>query len=140
MPKGFGFTREIRLLTKVIQSRDFKQVHRVMDKLVQQYSPLQFEEWLSEALKTLPKEYGTWFYQNLLGSDQYRQMQDRTAEAMAKLLIEHGFILGQDFCSNPNGGIILSHEASEQILAAVPEMDRDLFEAAFITVGEVIPM
>ncbi len=140
MSKGFGFTREIRLIAKVIQTRDFEQVHRVMDKLVQQYSPLQFNEWLSEALKTLPKEYGAWFYQNLLGPEQYRQMQDLAAEGMMQLLIEYGFIPGQDFCSNPNGGIILTQGASERILADIPEMDRDSFDAAFITVGEVIPM
>jgi hypothetical protein len=57
-----------------------------------------------------------------------------------QLLIEHGFIRGQDFCSNPNGGIILTQGASERILAEVPEMDRDSFDAAFITVGEVMSM
>jgi hypothetical protein len=86
MSKGFGFTREIRLIAKVIQTRDFEQVHRVMDKLVQQYSPLQFNEWLSEALKTLPKEYGAWFYQNLLGPEQYRQMQE--LRSWSRLLLQ----------------------------------------------------
>jgi hypothetical protein len=140
MSKGFGFTREIRLIAKVIQTHDFEKVHHLMDKLVQQYSPLQFNEWLSKALETLPKEYETWFYQNLLGSEQYRQMQDFAAETMKQLLVEHGFVSGQDFCSNPNGGIILSQGASKRILAEIPEMDKASFDAAFITVGEVISM
>jgi hypothetical protein len=140
MSKGFGFTREIRLIAKVIQTYDFEKVRHLMDTLVKQYSPLQFNEWLSEALKTLPKEYEVWFYQNLLGLDHYRQMQDLAAEGMKQLLVEYDFIPGQDFCSNPNGGIILSQGASERILAEMPEMNRDSFDAAFITVGEVIDM
>ncbi len=140
MSEGFGSTRDKRLLTKRIQGHDINQVHKLMDQFAQRLTPLQIDSLVSETLEALPKEEGAWFYKNLLDSDQYRQMQDLAAEGMTQLLIEAGFVSGTDFCSNPNGGIILSHEASERILAEIPEMDGESFDAAFITVGEVISM
>lgn len=137
MSKGFGFTSEVQLFVKVTQARDSKQLHKLMEQLADRYSDLQISDFIQKALDPLPNEDSIWFYQNLLGPEKYRERQALIAEGITKLIIEHGYIAGQDFCHNPDGGIILSHEASERILAEIPEMDRKSFDAAFITIGQV---
>ncbi|NJM67311.1 MAG: hypothetical protein HC851_17365 [Acaryochloris sp. RU_4_1] len=83
MSKGFGFTREIRLITKVTQSRDSKQLHKLMEQLADRYTGLQIDDFVQKALEPLLNEDSVWFYQNLLGPERYREMQDLAAEGMA---------------------------------------------------------
>lgn len=132
MSKGFGFQREKRLLVKVVESRDAAQYEALLEKLRTQYGAERVTDWVMAALVTVTPDAMAWAYKHMLGEAGYERMGRKATAALYQRLIEKGFQLGKNFSIASNGGLILSTEASEALLADIPEQFREMARSGFL--------
>jgi hypothetical protein len=60
----------------------------------------------------------------MLGQKGYERMTQEAMNTLHQILIDKGYTPGKDFSIHPQGGIILNENASEALLADVPEEFR----------------
>ncbi|KYC43983.1 hypothetical protein WA1_02225 [Scytonema hofmannii PCC 7110] len=132
--KGFGLQKEKRLLVKIISSQNSKAYQEFIGKL---YLRLGIDRTtdlvINEVLPTLPPEDYKWCYETMLGQTGYEHMKQEASNALYQVLVEKGYTPGTDFSIHPQGGIILSDNASEALLVDVPENFRAKIRAELKT-------
>jgi hypothetical protein len=79
---------------------------------------------MKEVLPTLPPTDFEWCYKTMLGQKGYERMTQEAMNTLHQILIDKGYTPGKDFSIHPQGGIILNENASEALLADVPEEFR----------------
>lgn len=132
MNTDFGFDREKRLLAKVVENRDAAQYEALLEKLRTQYGAERVTDWVMEVLATVTPDSMAWAYKQMLGEAGYEHMGRKATAALYQRLIKKGFQPGKDFSIASNGELILSTEASEAILADIPEQFRDMARSGFL--------
>lgn len=122
---GFGFHKEKRLLAKVISSQNSQTYQDLIGKLCLRLGKDRAVDLLiKEVLPTLPPTDFEWCYKTMLGQKRYERMTQEAMNTLHQILIDKGYIPGKDFSIHPQGGILLSENASEALLANVPEEFR----------------
>ncbi len=122
---GFGFQKEKRLLAKVISSQNPKAYQELIGKLCLRLgTDRAIDLVMEEVLPTLPPTDFEWCYKTMLGQKGYERMKQEMMKTIYQMLIDKGYTPGKDFSIHPQGGIILSDNASEALLADVPEEFR----------------
>lgn len=121
----FGFQKEKRLLTKVITSQNSKAYQELIKKLCLRLGADRARHLvMNEVLPKLPPKDFEWCYKTMLGQKGYERMNQESMNTIYQMLIDKGYTPGQDFSIHPQGGVILSKNASEAVLADVPEEFR----------------
>lgn len=120
--KGFGFQKEKRLITKIINSQNSEAYEKFIRKLCLRLGVERTTDLvINEVLPTLPPEDYKWCYTTMLGQAGYKRMTQEALKVLYQVLVEKGYTPGKDFSVHPQGGIILSDNATEALLADVPE-------------------
>ena len=120
--KGFGFQKEKRLITKIISSQNSEAYEKFIRKLCLRLGAERTTDLvINEVLPTLPSEDFKWCYKTMMGQAGYERMMQEALKTLYQMLVEKGYTPGKDFSVHPQGGIILSDNASEALLADVPE-------------------
>lgn len=120
--KGFGFQKEKRLITKIISSQNSEAYEKFIRKLCLRLGAERTTNLvINEVLPTLPSEDFKWCYKTMLGQAGYERMMQEASKTLYQVLVEKGYTPGKDFSVHPQGGIILSDNATEALLADVPE-------------------
>lgn len=122
---GFGFEKEKRLLAKVISSKNSKAYEELIKKLCLRLGEDRARHLvMNEVLPKLPPKDFEWCYKTMLGQKGYERMTQESINTISQMLIDKGYTPGKDFSIHPQGGVILSKNASEALLADVPEEFR----------------
>ena len=122
---GFGFEKEKRLLAKVISSKNSKAYQELIVKLSLRLGiDRAMDLVMNEVLLKLPQEDFEWCYKTMVGHKESERIKQKMMNIISQMLIDWGFTLGEDFSIHPQDGIVLSDNASETLLAAVPEVFR----------------
>ncbi len=122
---GFGFQKEKRLITLVISSQNQKAYQELIGKLCLKLgTDRTIDLVMNEVLPTLPPTDFKWCYKTMLGQKGYERMTQEAMKTIYQMLIDKGYTPGKDFSFHPQGGIILNENASEALLADVPEEFR----------------
>lgn len=120
--KGFEFKKEKRLIAKIISSQNPKAYQEFIEKLCLRLGAERTTDLvLNEVLPTLPLEDFEWCCKTMLGKTGYEHMKQEASNTFYQMLIDKGYTPGKDFSIHPQGGIILNDNASEALLADVPE-------------------
>lgn len=137
MRKSFGFQREKRLLTKVVQAKDATKFQALTEKLVLVHGAEKVTDWVvDEVLPSVGADSMAWVYKFMLGEEGYARMQEKALEAVSETLVQKGYAPGRDFSVHPDGGFILSSESSEALLQDVPEHYREKVRADVLQAEE----
>lgn len=124
---GFGFEKEKRLLAKLIEQQNAEKYQAFVQKLVAIHGANKVTNWVvNDVLPTSSSDSMAWCYQLMLGDERYALMKHKAVETLVEILVDKGHIPGQDFSIHPEGGLILSSDASESLLEDVPEEFRDM--------------
>ncbi len=122
---GFGFEKEKRLLAKVITNKNSKAYEELIKKLCLRLgADRTMDLVMNEVLPKLPPKDFEWCYKTMLGQKGYERMNQEMMKTISQMLIDKGYKPGQDFSIHPEGGVILSNNASEALLEDVPEEFR----------------
>jgi len=121
----FGFQKEKRLLVKVISSKNSKAYQELIGKLCLRLGADRAMDLVTnEVLPKLPPKDFEWCYKTMLGQQGYERIKQEMMKTISQMLIDKGYTPGQDFSVHPKGGVILSNNAGEALLADVPEEFR----------------
>ncbi|RUT06552.1 hypothetical protein DSM106972_028090 [Dulcicalothrix desertica PCC 7102] len=130
--KGFGFQKEKRLLIKIISSHNSKAYQEFIGKLCWKFGAERISDlFINEVLPALSPEDFKWCYKTMLGQTGYERMKQEMMNTLSQMLIDKGYTPGKDFSINPEGGVILNNNASEALLADIPEDLRVSIRAEF---------
>jgi len=69
-----------------------------------------------------------WVLDNFYDLEAYLELVEKIAKFATQILIDKGFIPGQDFSANPAGGILIKKKASTTLMEEVAAFDRLLLE------------
>lgn len=69
-----------------------------------------------------------WVLDNFYDLEGYLKLIEKTANFATQILIEEGFIPGQDFSANPAGGILIKRNVNAALMEEVAAFDRLLLE------------
>jgi len=69
-----------------------------------------------------------WVLDNFYDLEAYLELVEEIAKFATQILIDKGFIPGQDFSANPAGGILIKKKASTTLMEEVAAFDRLLLE------------
>ena len=69
-----------------------------------------------------------WVLDNFYDLEAYLELIEKIAKFATKILIDKGFIPGQDFSANPAGGILIKRKASAVLMEETAAFDRLLLE------------
>lgn len=140
MSKGFGFHREKRLLSKVIETQDAAKFQALVQKLVSTYGAERVSDWVvQDILPFLDSESMSWTYTIMCGQDSFKKITEQSLENVFQVLIKKGFVPGTDFSVHPQGGFILSEDCNEALLEDIPEEHREKFRAETLQAQAVDP-
>jgi hypothetical protein len=69
-----------------------------------------------------------WVLDNFYDLEAYLELIEKIAKFATQILIDKGFIPGQDFSANPAGGILTKRKASAVLMEETAAFDRLLLE------------
>lgn len=76
-----------------------------------------------------------WVIDNFYDLEAYLELIEKTVNFATQILIEKGFIPGQDFSANPAGGILITRKASAALMEKVSTFDCLLLEDILQVLG-----
>lgn len=126
--KGFGYSREKRLIAKAIETRNREEGTKMMAEIWQRLSARQVAELVFEVLSTRSAGDKVWAYGSLLPKDTWEDMFPEIMASLYDFFSERGLKGGRDFGKSPEG-VWVSRASSEAMLPELPDNLPEVFEA-----------
>jgi hypothetical protein len=126
--KGFGYSREKKLIAKAIETRNREEGTKMMAEIWQRLSARQVAELVFEVLLTRSAGDKVWAYGSLLSKDTWEDMFTEIMTSLYDFFSERGLKGGRDFGKSPEG-VWVSRASSEAMLPELPDNLREVFEA-----------
>lgn len=126
--KGFGYSREKRLILKAIETRNREEGTKIMAEIWQRLSARQVADLVFEVLLTRAASDRVWAYGSLLPKGIWEDMFPEIMTSLYDFFSERGLKGGRDFGKSPEG-VWVSRASSEAMLPELPDNLREVFEA-----------
>lgn len=141
--KGFGYSREKKLIAKAIATRNRAEVAKMIAEIRPNLSAIQRADLLLEVLLTQPAGDRVWVYGSVLPKDRWQDIFPEVFRCLYEFFIERGLQPGKDF-GNTLQSVWVSRAASSAMLPELPDNLREAFEkfikGGFISIQDVPPM
>ncbi len=141
--KGFGYSREKKLIAKAIATRNRAEVAKMRAEIRPNLSAIQRADLLLEVLLTQPAGDRVWVYGSVLPKDRWQDIFPEVFRCLYEFFLERGLQPGKDF-GNTLQSVWVSRAASSAMLPELPDNLREAFEkfikGGFISIQDAPPM
>ncbi|GEM_PF-6974363 len=125
--KGFGYSREKKLIAKAIETRNLEEVAKIMVEISQRLSARQRVALVLEVISTRAADDRFWLYGSLVTKNTWEDMLPEIFRCLYDFFYERGLKQGRDFGKNLDA-VWVSRSSSEAILPELPDSLREAFQ------------
>lgn len=128
-PERFKF--HIELVIDALKLHDKAMVESFKDFLTSLFDPTYTTDIVTAAVFQLAEtdpETCRWTLRNFYHLELHRDITEGVVRFATQKLISKGFILGQDFSANQNGGIVINKNAKAALMESTSASDHLFFE------------
>ncbi|MBW4491522.1 MAG: hypothetical protein KME26_00120 [Oscillatoria princeps RMCB-10] len=140
--KGFGYSREKKLIAKAIETRNRAEMAKMIAEIRQNLSAIKRADLLFEVLLTQPAGDRLWVYGSLLPKDRWQDMFPEVLRCLYEFLTERGLQPGKDFGKHLQS-VWVSRAVSSAMLPELPDNLREAFEkfieGGFVSIQDAPP-
>lgn len=114
---------QVLVLKLAFRTKQRKRVSQVIQTLLEVLPQQVVGDAISRAIRELAwesPEAFSWAMQMLICPETLKHLGEVATEACTEELVEHGFKVGRDFASHPEGGLITTPEATATLVKELP--------------------